>query len=156
MKLLFSYLSKRCHWKKINQNFSTWEELLKWIPGLIPGPLLFDIYLNDLWYVTESTVVCNFADDTTLFVCDKDLNSLIKRLEHGSLLAIEWFQNNDMKLNQDKWHLFAYGYKHSNIWTRIKNKIIWKCNNKKLLGLQINRNLNFKKYVSSLCKKSWQ
>ena len=45
--------------------------------------------LNDLLCLTESTEVCNFADDTTFFVCDEDLNSLIKRLEHDSLLSIE-------------------------------------------------------------------
>ena len=42
------------------------------------GPLLFKIYLNDLFYLTESTKVCNFADDTTFFSCDENLNSLIK------------------------------------------------------------------------------
>ena len=47
------------------------------------------------FYFTGSTEVCtevcNFADDTTFFVCDKELNSLIKRLGHRSLLAIECF-----------------------------------------------------------------
>ena len=33
-----------------------------------------NIYLNDLFYFTESTEIYNFADDTRLFACD--LNSL--------------------------------------------------------------------------------
>ena len=56
------------------------------------GRSLFNIYLNNL---TDSTEVCNLPVDITFFDCDKDLNSLIKRLEHDSLLAIEWFQNNN-------------------------------------------------------------
>ena len=64
--------------------------------GSVLGHLLFGIYLNDLFYLTES------ADDSTFFSCEKDLNTLIKRLEHDSLLAIGWFQNNNMKLNLDK------------------------------------------------------
>ena len=59
--------------------------------------------------MVESTEVRNFADDTPVFASEKDLNSLINRLEHDSLLAIEWFENNYMKLNQEKYHLLVWG-----------------------------------------------
>ena len=62
--------------------------------GSVLGPPPFNIYLNDLFYLVESTEVCNFADDTTIFSCDKDLKTLISRLEHDSHLAIEWFESN--------------------------------------------------------------
>ena len=82
-----------------------------------------------------------------------DLNSLIKRLEHDSFLAIEWFENNNMKLNQDKCHLLVSGYKNENVWANIGNEKIWESNKQKLLGLDIDRNLNFNEHVSSLCRK---
>ena len=47
------------------------------------------------------------------------VNFLIKRLEHDSFLAIEWFENNNMKLNQDKCHLLVSGYKNENVWANI-------------------------------------
>ena len=62
------------------------------------------------YFSFDYTKVCNFADDTTFFACDKDLGSLINRLEHYSFLAVEWFQNNSMKLNEDKCNLLG-GYK---------------------------------------------
>ena len=65
--------------------------------------LFFLTYLSDLFFLIESTEVCNFADDSTFYACDKDLNHLINRLEHDSLPAIEWFENNSMKLNDDKY-----------------------------------------------------
>ena len=58
---------------------------------------MFNIYINDLFYITEMTNVCNYADDTTVYACDSDLESLIKRLEHDSMLAIEWFESSYLK-----------------------------------------------------------
>ena len=56
-----------------------------------------NIYLNDLFHLSEYADVCNFADDTTFYACNKDLSSLINRLEHDSFLAIEWFENNQIQ-----------------------------------------------------------
>ena len=45
LKLLFSYLDNRCYWTKVNQNFSSWDEMIKGFPqGSVPGPLLFNTY----------------------------------------------------------------------------------------------------------------
>ena len=102
---------------------------------------LIHIYLNDLFYLAESTNVCNFADDTTFYACDKDLNFLINRLEHNSYLAIEWFENNSMKLNQDKCHLLVSGFKYENIWANVGKTKIWEKKKQKLLDVEIDRTL---------------
>ena len=73
-----------------------------YLKDLYLGLFFFNIYLNDLFFLTESTDVCNFADDTTFYACDKNLNDLINTLEHDSFLATEWFKNNSMKQNDDK------------------------------------------------------
>ena len=65
--------------------------------------------LNDLLYLSDFTKVCNSADGTTFHACDNDLNNLIKRLEHDTFLAIEWFATNIMKLNKDKCQLLVSG-----------------------------------------------
>ena len=119
-KLIRSQLTNRWKRTKTNKIFSRWTELLQGVPeGSVLGPTLFNIYLNDLFFLVDYTEVCNFADDTTFFTCDKDLRSLINRLEHDSFLAIEWFQNSYMKLNEDKCHLLVGGYKHESIWAKI-------------------------------------
>ena len=85
LKLLHNYLSNRWHKTKVNKQFSSWQELIQGVPqGSVLGPLLFNIYLNDLFYLAKSTNVCTFADDTTFYACDNDVNSLINRLEHDS------------------------------------------------------------------------
>ena len=85
---LHSYLSKRRHRTKVNKFFSSWEELMKGVPQRsVIGPILFNIHLNDLFYLANFTEVYNFADGTTFHACDNDLNNLINRLEQDVFLV---------------------------------------------------------------------
>ena len=57
------------------------------------------------------TDVCNYADDTTLYTWDNELNKLVKRLENEIVHIVDWFNWNFMKLNGDKCHLLIEGRK---------------------------------------------
>ena len=59
-----------------------------------------------------------------------------------------------MKLNADKCHLLVAGHKHEWVWAQIGNKTIWESKQEKLLGITIDRNLNFENYVANICKKA--
>ena len=66
----------------------------KGFQGSVRGSLLFNIYiLFDLFYLSECTEICGFADDTTFYACDRELRSLSDRYETDSFLVIEWFEN---------------------------------------------------------------
>ena len=155
LKIIWSYLTNRLQRTKINVTFSSWTELLQGVPqGSVLGPILFNIYLNDLFFILKECDVCNFADDTTPYVCDKDIKNLFLRLEHDSALAIEWFQYNYMKLNTDKCHLLVSGNKYEHTWVKLENQMIWEEKSVKLLGINIDSQLKFDNHVLLICLKA--
>ena len=155
LRLIHSYLSNRHQRTKINTSFSSWTELLLGVPqGSVLGPLLFNIYLNDLFWFNEQSDVCNFADDTTLHACDIELNIVLQRLEHDTMIAIEWFEWNYMKLNEDKCHLLIAGNKYEHVWAKAGTAKIWESECEKLLGIHIDRKLTFNYHVTNLCMKA--
>ena len=77
---------------------SAWTDLVSGVlQGSVLGPLLFDIYLNSLFFFLQDINICNFVNDTTSFVCDETLESVLDKLEGNSELAIFRFENNYMK-----------------------------------------------------------
>ena len=69
------------------------------------------------------------------------------------MLAIEWCESNYMKLNQDKCHLLLSGHKHEVMFTKKEHSKIWESCAQKLLGIIIDRNLKFDKYILTQCKR---
>ena len=100
------------------------------------------------------TNVCNCTDDITFHACDSALESLIQRLEHDSMLAIESIESNYMKLNNDKCNLLTSVYKHEVIWANIGHSQIWERKEQKLLGVIVNRDMKFAKKCKKKCKKA--
>ena len=47
-----------------------------------------------MFFALNEIDICNFADDTTPYVCDSNLKSVLEKLEHNSELAIAWFEMN--------------------------------------------------------------
>ena len=155
LKLINSYLTNRWQRTKINTSFSTWSELMSGVPqGSVLGPLLFNIYLNDLFYIILETDVCNFADDTTPYTCDMSLEVVMDRLESVAEKAVEWFKYNYMKLNADKCHLLVCGHKFEQMIATINDTKIIETYKEKLLGVVIDSSLSFEEHIKLICKKA--
>ena len=157
LKIILDYLSDRWQRTKVNTSFSSWAELLLGVPqGSILGPLLFNIYLNDLFFQFVNTHPCNYADDTTISACSLSIEELLHNLEQDTLSAIIWFENNYMKLNQSKCHFMISGTVNEHLWIRVGEERIWETIQEKLLGVTIDKDLKFDSHISTICKKAGQ
>ena len=157
LAILLNYLSDRWQRTKINTALSTWAEILSGVPqGSILGPLLFNIYINDLFFQFMNTHVCNFADDTTISVVGASLEELLHDLEYDVQSAMMWFDNNYMKLNPDKCHFMVAGNVNEHLWTKVGDELIWESQTEVLLGLTLDKELKFNSHLKILCKSVGQ
>ena len=92
--------------------------------------------------------------DTTPDQCDTDLVSLLAYLEKDVLSAIVWFDANCMQLNSGKCHLLIMGNTPEYLWVKVGKSLIWESQQEKLLGVIIDKNLNFNEHLSMICKKA--
>ena len=107
-----------------------------------------------MFFALNEIDICNFAYDTTPYVCDSNLKSVLEKLEHNSELAIAWFEMNYMKLNTDQCHFLISGNKNEYMLAKLDKDIVWGSHNVELLGVTIDNNLRFDKLVSNISLKA--
>ena len=71
LNFLLDYLSLRKRRNNVGSSYSKWSEGVA--QGSILGPLLFNIFINDILFFVENSEICNFVDDNTEYLCGKDL-----------------------------------------------------------------------------------
>ena len=150
---IYSYLSNRKQRTKINRSFSDWADIISGVPqGSILEPLLFNIYLNDIFFLTTNCDLANYADDTTPYNTNDKLDDLVRSLSCDTTVMIKWFKDNYLQMNPDKCKLLISNH-DKDIALTIDNGVIECSTSVKLLGVIIDNKLDYSEHVSYLCKK---
>ena len=69
---------------------------------VILGPILFNLFINDLTFFIKETEVSNFADDTTMYSCSLNHEEAHLKLSNATLIVLNWFRINSMVANRVK------------------------------------------------------
>ena len=153
LNLIHNYLTKRKQRTKINHSYSSWEDILFGVPqGSILGPILFNIFLSDLFLIVDDIDIANYADDNTIYKEHENIDDLITSLQDAAAKLFKWFSDNQMKGNTDKCHLLLSKDESSEI--HIGDSIIESSTCEKLLGIKIDSKLRFDDHIQDLCNKA--
>ena len=85
LRLIHDYLSNRKQRTKIDDNYSFWSEILFGVPyGSSFAPLLFNIFLADLFFVVKDIDIASYEDDSASFIVENDIDNVIAPLKETS------------------------------------------------------------------------
>ena len=159
MNTIIDFLSFRQHRVVLNAQVSQWTSIEAEVPqGSILGPLLFLIYINDP-SDDLSTNAKLFADDTSLFSVNRDINTSAAHLNNDlrkiSNWAFQWkmiFNPNPSKQAPE----VIFSRKHQKISypsIYFNNNPIDSVSSQKHLGMILDTRLNFQEHIKNIVTK---
>ena len=159
-----NYLSDRSQFVEFDNFKSSLRDIKCGVPqGSILGPLLYLIYVNDIGKSSNFDIL-SFADDTTLYMSHRDLNTLYINANTAINELYDWFCANKLALNANKTKYIVINPKRSGCnFTDLKIKIAGvslerigvSCKDyaTKFLGIYIDESLTWKKHLSHVNSK---
>ena len=157
-KLLCSYLHNRHQRVKIHDAKSDWLSIEKGVPqGSILGPLIFNIYINDIFFIDNDVTIYNYADDNCVSYAHNDIDIIKNVLECDVKKMLYWFKINSLEANLSKFQSMLLKNKNVNAEDFniiVDNDTIDLTVSMNVLGINIDDKLNFKSHVSNMCNKA--
>ena len=151
-----SYFNDRYNRVKLGSVVSDWQKVQRGCPqGSAFGPLIWNIYQNDLTYSVNSDLKLNmYADDHQFYTIGDTPIDVNDKMVDSADSASRWYKANFLKRNLDKYQTMMLGNKNvtmNNI--IIDNYEVKSTKCLKLLGVEIDDSLRFDVHINNTCKK---
>ena len=155
-KFFRSYLSNRSQYTLVN-GFESPASIIKCgVPqGSVLGPILFLIYINDLYLAINQGLARLFADDTGIFVHSKNFGTLIDAAKRELSALCEWCKSNKLTINSSKTCFVIFHSKNKYAHPDCQELVIpamtiKRVKNTKYLGLIFDEMLTWNEHVKQL------
>lgn len=158
LRWLKSYLDKREQAVKINDIISPKLQVKHGVPqGSVLGPLLFNIYINDIFELPLRGRIMGYADDTSLLYSANTVEKINADFEHDEEILTSWFRANFLHLNVNKCCYILYSFKEmkwkSKLNLKIGNEVLERVKKAKYLGVTLDEKLIWKEHSLVLQSK---
>ena len=154
--IIYQIGNKELNWKqitKINRTYSSRLEIVSGVPqDSILCPLLFSIFLEDLFFILNDVGIASYANNNTPHVVAHDINGVMASLGKVSEALFAWFENNLLKSNADKYNLLLSSSDAVSL--RVSEYDIRNSECENLLGVKFDNKLTFEKYITNICRKA--
>ena len=98
-----SYMSNRKHYVSVKNSSSYMSNITLGVPkGSVLGPVLILMHINDMHRSSDQMPFVHFADDTTVFASDSDINGVHATVNRELAGVDNWLKTNLLSLNVSK------------------------------------------------------
>lgn len=156
LDLMQSYFNDRYNRVRIGNITSSWKKVDRGCPqGSSFGPLLWNIFQNDMTYIIKSNK-CMYADDHQFYETHKDIKVIESNLQQCATRATSWYDANFLKGNYKKYGRMMIGKnkEDKDMDINVDKTKVKPEKNITLFGINIDNKLSFTDHISNVCKKS--
>lgn len=155
LTIIKSYLTDRTFRVQFNQGISTARNTEAGVPqGSVLAPVLYNIFTHDI--PSEPGVhLALYADDTAVYTSAVNIKFAIPRLQRGLNRVVEWCQQWNIKINNNKTQAIVFTKRKPRTIPRLQlqGRLLPLQNTTKYLGVILDRSLTFKNHIENACIK---